>query len=150
MDTLTVAGRSERMARIRSTDTKPECAVRKLVHGLGYRFRLHRKELPGSPDLAFPSRKKVIFVHGCFWHAHQGCKVANRPKSRRTFWDSKFQRNVERDRLNESSLRRAGWDVLTLWECETKGTTLLATRITKFLGPANISVKRKGTRYGGK
>ena len=101
MDTLTAAERSERMARIRSKDTKPELRVRQLVHRLGYRFRLHQKDLPGRPDLVFASRRKVVFVHGCFWHAHEDCSVANRPKSRSEFWNAKFERNRFRDPKNQ-------------------------------------------------
>src|SRR5437899_9244114 len=106
MDTLTVAERSERMARIKSKDTKPELRVRRLVHRLGYRYRLHRKRLPGKPDLVFSSRRKVIFVHGCFWHAHEGCKVANQPKTRGEFWASKFMRNRQQDFVNQASLKK--------------------------------------------
>jgi DNA mismatch endonuclease (patch repair protein) len=143
MDTLTVAERSACMARIRSKNTKPELRVRRLVYGLGYRYRLHCKGLPCKPDLIFPGRKKIIFVHGCFWHAHVGCKVANRPKSRRSFWDAKFRRNGERDRTNERSLREAGWEVLTIWECETKSDVTLVARIQAFLGPSKSMHKRK-------
>lgn len=134
MDTLTAAQRSERMARIRSKDTTPELAVRSIVHRLGYRFRLHRRDLAGCPDLVFPSLKKAIFVHGCFWHAHEGCKVANRPKTRRPFWDDKFERNKARDKRNEAALRKAGWAIQTIWECETKSPDLVAKRVTLFLG----------------
>jgi DNA mismatch endonuclease Vsr len=134
MDTLTIAGRSERMTRIRSKNTKPELIVRSIVHSLGYRFRLHRRDLAGSPDLVFPSQKKAVFVHGCFWHAHAGCKVANRPKSRRAYWDQKFQRNKRRDIANEAALKDAGWKVETIWECETKSPDLVAKRVKKFLG----------------
>jgi DNA mismatch endonuclease (patch repair protein) len=129
---MTVAERSRRMAQIRSKNTKPEMLVRRLLHVLGYRFRLHRRDLPGA---LFPSRKKVVFVHGCFWHAHAGCSVANRPKSRRPYWDEKFRRNQERDSANERSLRQHGWKVYTVWECQTKDSTLLAKRLLKFLGP---------------
>jgi DNA mismatch endonuclease (patch repair protein) len=100
--------------------------------------------------MTFPSRKKVLFVHGCFWHAHQGCKVANRPKSRRPYWDAKFRRNVERDQANERHLEGAGWDVLTVWECELKGVAALARRIATFLGPAKATRSDKGARDGGK
>ena len=134
MDNLTVAERSERMARISSKDTKPELIVRSIVHRLGYRFRLHRKELAGSPDLVFPSIKKAIFVHGCFWHAHEACNVANRPKSRRTYWDEKFARNKLRDKMNEARLIDAGWQVETIWECETKSPELVSKRVVRFLG----------------
>jgi DNA mismatch endonuclease (patch repair protein) len=135
VDTLTVAERSERMSRIRSKDTKPEMLVRRLLHKLGYRYRLHRRDLPGIPDLVFPSRKKVIFVHGCFWHAHSRCSVANVPKSRRPFWRAKFSRNKRRDGSNERLLRRDGWHVFTVWECETKDMASLMLRLSECLGP---------------
>jgi DNA mismatch endonuclease (patch repair protein) len=136
MDTLTRAERSERMARIRSKDTKPELRVRRLVHGLGYRYRLHRRDLPGCPDLVFPSRRKVVFVNGCFWHGHEGCAVANMPKSRSDFWAEKFKRNQVRDAKNKKALKKDGWRVLTVWECETKGVAALMSRLARFLGPA--------------
>jgi DNA mismatch endonuclease (patch repair protein) len=136
MDTLTKAQRSERMARIRSKDTQPELRVRRLAYTLGYRYRLHRRDLPGCPDLVFPSRRKVVFIHGCFWHSHDGCKVANKPKSRTDFWFAKFERNRARDAKNLRALNSAGWRVFTVWECETKNTELLASRLVRFLGPA--------------
>jgi DNA mismatch endonuclease, patch repair protein len=142
MDTLTEAERSERMSRIRSKDTRPELAVRQALFGLGYRYQLHRKDLPGKPDIVFPSRKKALFVHGCFWHAHEGCKVANLPKSRTEFWQAKFQRNVERDKLNKRALRRMGWSTLTVWECETKRPDRLLRRVTGYLGPAGPKVNK--------
>lgn len=148
MDTLTVAERSERMARIRSKDTKPEMVVRRSVHQLGYRYRLHRRDLPGVPDLVFPSRKKIIFVHGCFWHAHARCTVANRPKSRKSFWLAKFRRNKERDRANEELLRRAGWGVLVIWECETKDKASLMRRLSEWLATARALGTKEGKRYG--
>jgi DNA mismatch endonuclease (patch repair protein) len=141
MDTLTKAERSERMARIKSKDTQPELRVRRLVHGLGYRYRVHRRDLPGSPDLVFSSRRKVVFVHGCFWHGHPDCKVANKPKSRTDFWLAKFEGNRVRDAKNQSALRVAGWRVFTVWECETKDTARLASKLLRFLGPAGAMRK---------
>ena len=111
--------RSQLMAGIRSRDTAPELAVRHVAHRLGLRFRLHRKELPGCPDLVFPKYRLAVLVHGCFWHRHQGCRYAYTPKSRVAFWTEKFAGNVARDRRNESALRDLGWDVLVIWECET-------------------------------
>src|ERR1700680_2467345 len=105
------------MRRIRSKGMLPELAVRSLVHRMGFRFRLHRNDLPGKPDLVFASRRKVIFVHGCFWHSHN-CKVAHVPKSNRDYWVPKFQRNKARDRKNIDALAANGWDVLVIWECE--------------------------------
>jgi DNA mismatch endonuclease (patch repair protein) len=105
-----------------------------MAHALGYRFRLHRKDLPGSPDLTFPGKKAVVFVHGCFWHRHQGCKKATTPKSREGFWAEKFDRNVRRDGENVDKLARLGWRVLVIWECETKDRASLQSTIRAFLG----------------
>ena len=115
MDTLTRAQRSERMARIRSRNTGPELAVRRLVYSLGFRYRLHGTGLPGKPDLVFASRRKVIFVHGCFWHQHPGC--GRQPKSRLEFWTEKLFQNRERDLRNQRKLRSLGWRILIVWEC---------------------------------
>lgn len=136
LDPLTVRERSERMRRIRSKDTKPEMRVRRLVHGLGYRYRLHASDLPGRPDLVFRPRRKVIFVHGCFWHRHEGCSRNRTPKSPelRGFWRDKLDGNAQRDRLNQASLRKMGWAVLVIWECETRDLDRLAERVTEFLG----------------
>ena len=143
MDTLTKAERSERMARIRSKNTQPELRVRRVAYELGYRYRLHRRDLPGCPDLVFPLRRKVVFVHGCFWHAHQGCKVANKPKSRSDFWSLKFERNKSRDASNQNALIRDGWRVFTVWECETKNIAMLKSRLLQFLGPAKMQPRGK-------
>lgn len=137
--------RSALMVRIRGKDTKPELAVRRLAHRLGYRFRLHRRDLPGSPDLVFPALRKVIFVHGCFWHRHPGCRKASTPTTRRTFWQAKFDRNVERDVRKEVELMAAGWEVLLVWECETRDPVGLAAMLTTFLGPRADS-GRSGVR----
>jgi DNA mismatch endonuclease (patch repair protein) len=136
MDTLTPDERSVRMSRVRGRNTKPELIVRGLVHGLGYRYRLHRKELPGRPDLVFPGRRAVIFVHGCFWHRHPkpACKLARLPKSRREFWEEKLSRNRERDIAVERRLNESGWRVLTIWECELRDLPLVETRVRGFLG----------------
>jgi DNA mismatch endonuclease (patch repair protein) len=134
MDTLTSAQRSERMSRVRHKDTTPEMVVRRLVHGLGYRYRLHRRDLPGQPDLVFPGRRKVILVHGCFWHQH-GCPIYRYPKSRLDFWGPKRARNVQRDQQNQARLHHLGWDVLVVWECQAKraDTADLAVRLRDFL-----------------
>lgn len=133
MDTLTPAERSARMALVRAKDTKPELLVRRLVHGMGYRYRLHRRDLPGTPDLVFPGRSKVIFIHGCFWHRHAGCALARLPKSRGDFWLPKLTANAERDARNVRALRQLGWGVLTIWECQLGDTAKLANRIRRFL-----------------
>ena len=133
MDTLTPQERSARMALVRAKDTKPELLVRRLVHGMGYRYRLHRRDLPGTPDLVFPSRGKVIFVHGCFWHRHSGCALARLPKSRGEFWLPKLTANADRDARNLRALRRLGWSALTIWECQLDDAPKLAKSIRRFL-----------------
>ncbi len=132
-DTVSPEKRSQIMQAIKSRNTGPELTVRRLAHRLGYRYRLHRKGLPGRPDLVFPARKKVIFVHGCFWHAHS-CKYGRAPKSRQDYWLPKLQRNQERDAENRAELAALGWEVLTLWECELKDLGGLADRLEAFLG----------------
>jgi|AVFP01.1.fsa_nt_gi DNA mismatch endonuclease (patch repair protein) len=132
-DPLTPAERSERMSLIRNADTKPEMIVRRLIHGMGYRYRLHSKDLPGHPDLVFRPRKKVVFVHGCFWHQH-GCRQYRQPRSKRTFWLPKLEGNKERDKINQEKLRLMGWKFLVIWECELQNTDKLEKRITEFLG----------------
>ena len=125
--------RTEIMSRIRGRDTKPELIVRRIAHGLGFRFRLHRKDLPGRPDIVFPRHQAVIVVHGCFWHRHPGCKRASSPKTRVRYWQNKFEDNVVRDRRNETALRDLGWKVMVIWECETKDHEAVAARIESFL-----------------
>lgn len=135
-DTLTPAERSERMSRIRGRNTGPEWIVRRLVYGMGYRYRLHRKDLPGKPDLVFPSRHKVIFVHGCFWHRHPDpkCKLARLPKSRLDFWRTKLEGNRKRDEKNLEKLKEEGWEAMIVWECQIKDTETLSEKIREFLG----------------
>ncbi|MHC2355560.1 DNA mismatch endonuclease (patch repair protein) [Sinorhizobium meliloti] len=118
VDTLTPAQRSERMSRIRSRDTKPEILLRKALHRLGFRFRVHGSGLPGKPDIVLAKYKTAIFVHGCFWHRHPGCKIATTPKSNTEFWIEKFSRNVARDERSTAKLGELGWRVLVAWECE--------------------------------
>lgn len=127
------AARSANMARIGAKDTKPELIVGRLLHSLGYRYRLHRRDLPGTPDICFPSRKKVIFVHGCFWHRHDGCKRTTTPKTRTSFWENKFQQNVVRDRENLESLSDLEWEAMVVWECETDDLEELTPRLVAFL-----------------
>ena len=125
--------RSLIMAAVHSKDTKPELAVRSLVHALGYRFRLHVASLPGKPDLVFPGRRKIIFVHGCFWHRHARCRYATSPKTRPEFWQEKFCTNVARDRRTRRELKKLGWSILTVWQCELKNPQKLEVRIEEFL-----------------
>lgn len=134
-DTLTHEERSKRMALVRSKDTEPEMVVRRLVYGLGYRYRLHDRSLPGTPDLVFRKRKKVIFIHGCFWHRHSAatCKLARLPKSRLDFWVPKLERNHRRDERALRSLRRAGWKTLTIWECQIANIASITKRVRLFL-----------------
>lgn len=124
--------RSANMRAIRSKDMKPELAVRRLVHRMGYRFRLHRHDLPGRPDMVFSSREKVIFVHGCFWHSHN-CKTAHLPKSNREYWGPKLKRNRVRDKKNVERLAASGWQCLVVWECEIGDEKVLRRRIEAFL-----------------
>ncbi|WP_081739591.1 DNA mismatch endonuclease Vsr [Methylobacterium sp. 10] len=132
-DHLSQERRSENMRRIRSKDTRPEMLVRRTAHGLGYRFKLHDESLPGKPDLVFPKRKAVIFVHGCFWHAHD-CKKGRRvPKSNLEYWNKKRDRNKIRDDCASADLKNWGWRVMQIWECETKDVTLMIDRIRNFL-----------------
>jgi DNA mismatch endonuclease, patch repair protein len=132
-DNLTAQQRSRNMSRVKGRDTKPELLVRSVVHSLGYRFRLHGKELPGRPDLVLPRHRKVIFVHGCFWHGHAGCRRAARPSTNREFWDRKIEGNVARDAANVRALRRAGWKVLVVWQCALKDRARLEKRLRGFL-----------------
>lgn len=118
MDRLTPERRSEVMSRIRGKDTRPEMVVRRFLHAKGMRYHLHDRKLPGTPDLVFPSRKVAVFVHGCFWHGHEGCKRATLPATRTEFWFEKIKANVERDRRAEASLHEAGWKVIVVWQCE--------------------------------
>lgn len=134
MDVHTREQRSRNMSAIRGKDTKPELIVRRIVHRLGYRFRLHRRDLPGAPDLVLPKYRKIIFVHGCYWHMHTcrwGCVT---PKTNAEFWQTKRTGNVERDARNLAKLKQSGWRVLTVWECETRDIGKLSQRLDRFLG----------------
>lgn len=133
MDTLSPEERSERMARVRGKDTRPELLVRGLIFSLGYRYRLHARDLPGNPDLVFRKPRKVIFIHGCFWHRHGACALARLPKSRLDFWLPKLEGNKLRDQRNKRALAKDGWKVLTIWECQLKDTRRLETMIRRFL-----------------
>lgn len=136
-DTISVSERSHIMSRVRAKDTRPEMLVRRLVHGAGYRYRLHGAKLPGKPDLVFAGRRKVIFVHGCFWHRHEDCTLARMPKSNQDFWMAKLEGNKKRDAINCRRLRKMGWDVMVIWECELRDLDTLLQRIIHFLGKAS-------------
>lgn len=133
-DKLSPKRRSVNMSHIRSKDTHPELAVRSIVHRLGYRFRVHRDDLPGKPDIVFPSRQKVIFVHGCFWHQHPGCREGRMPASRSEYWEPKLKRNQARDAENQARLEERGWRVLTVWECSLLEPESLTKALRRFLG----------------
>lgn len=133
-DTISTLERSRLMSRIRSKDTLPEMIVRRIIHRDGYRYRLHVDDLPGKPDLVFPSRRKVIFVHGCFWHGHEGCAIAHQPQSNREFWLAKLKGNKLRDRSAVEQLNALGWSVLVIWECELKDLDAVKSKIRSFLG----------------
>lgn len=128
--------RSAIMRAVKSKDTKPEMIVRRLVHGMGYRYRLHGPELSGKPDLVFAGRRKVIFVHGCFWHGHDCPRGARTPKANREYWEAKIARNVQRDAADVTALLKEGWQVMPIWECETKASvrSALERRLRLFLG----------------
>ncbi len=135
MDKISAERRSKNMRRIKSKNTKQELAVRKLLTSLGYRFRIHAKELPGKPDLVFPGRKQVIFVHGCFWHMHDdpNCRYVHIPKSKQAYWLPKLERNKQRDSENQRKLEELGWDSLVIWECQIPEMEKLINLITDFL-----------------
>ncbi|HIB12550.1 MAG TPA: DNA mismatch endonuclease Vsr [Dehalococcoidia bacterium] len=132
-DKLTSERRSANMSAIRSQGMKPELRVRRTAHAMGYRFRLHRRDLPGKPDLVFPGRQKAIFVHGCFWHQHVGCQDGRMPQSNTSYWWPKLMRNKERDVDHLTRLTTAGWKVLVVWECETVDHEDLSSQLQKFL-----------------
>lgn len=137
-DILSPEARSARMRLIRSKNTNPELAVRRLIHSLGYRYRLHHRKLPGKPDLVFAGRKKAIFVHGCFWHRHEGCRYDRPPKSKLDYWKPKLEGNQQRDRENQAKLREMGWTILVIWECEAEKPDTIVDRIVTFLGPHKL------------
>ncbi len=133
VDTVSPEVRSRIMAQVKSKGMKPEMKVRRLLHGLGYRYRLHRSDLPGRPDLVFPSRRKVIFVNGCFWHYHRGCGWVRIPATNRDYWVGKLERNRDRDERNLSLLEDMGWSALTTWECELRDMETATARLVEFL-----------------
>lgn len=137
-DRISQKHRSWNMSRITSRDTKPELAVRSMLHRLGLRFRIHRTDLPGSPDIVLPRHKTVVFVHGCFWHRHSRCRFAYTPKSRVKFWREKFERNIARDHEAQKLLRAIGWRVIVVWECELRNPNRLANRLAQRFKPNSV------------
>ena len=138
-DQYSAEKRSRIMARVRSKNTRPEMSIRHALHKLGYRYRLHRSDLPGRPDLTFPSRRKVLFVNGCFWHMHPGCPRARIPQQNRDYWMAKLERNLLRDARSIEALQHSGWKSLTVWECELRNLDSAINRIVLFLTP-DVSV----------
>lgn len=135
VDHISPERRSWLMSQVRGKHTKPELAVRRAAHALGLRFRLHRPDLPGRPDLTFKRHRVALFVHGCFWHRHEGCRLASTPRSRTEFWREKFDRNVERDKGTRANLQELGWRVETIWECETRDAARLSHQIGDIFDP---------------
>lgn len=133
MDVFSRHERSRIMAGIKGKNTRPEIIVRSLLHRMGYRFRLHRTDLPGKPDIVLPRHRKIIFVHGCFWHGHKGCPKSKRPQTNRKFWNRKLDGNIRRDAETLSDLRKLGWNVLIVWECEVKDVELMEEKLKSFM-----------------
>lgn len=133
MDVFTREKRSQIMSRVSGKNTKPEIAVRSLLHNMGYRFRLYRKDLPGKPDITLPKHKKVIFVHGCFWHGHTNCSRSKRPTTNKKFWRDKLDKNIARDIASVKALKQSGWEVLIVWTCEVNDTNKLKIKLLSFL-----------------
>jgi DNA mismatch endonuclease, patch repair protein len=140
MDTFSSKKRSEIMSKVRSSNTAPELAVRRLLHRGGYRFRLHGNDLPGNPDIILPKYKTIILVHGCFWHRHKNCVEASMPQSNIEYWERKFDRNVRRDRRIQRELASLGWRVITVWECQTKNHSRLLAKLRRALTPEQASL----------
>ncbi|MFH0825096.1 MAG: very short patch repair endonuclease [Pseudomonadota bacterium] len=138
-DVFSPEKRSSIMSKVKGANTRPELLVRSILHRMGFRFRLHRKDLPGRPDIVLPRLRKVIFVHGCFWHGHEGCPRAARPACNQEFWDRKLSGNLERDRRNMAELKALGWDPLILWTCETRDPKRVEELLTRFLAPVDNS-----------
>lgn len=133
MDVFSREKRSQIMSRVSGKNTKPELVLRSLLHNMGYRFRLHRNDLPGKPDITLPKYNKIIFVHGCFWHGHIGCPRAKRPTTNIKFWNEKLNKNIERDKITVNNLEKLGWDVLTVWTCEVNDTEKLRNKLLSFI-----------------
>ena len=132
-DVFSKEKRSWIMSRVKGRDTKPEMLVRSFVHRMGFRFRVQRRDLPGNPDIALPRHRKVIFVHGCFWHGHKGCPRSKRPTTNKTFWNKKLDGNIERDKRFRGKLHRMGWKVLVVWQCDTRKPEKLLAKLERFL-----------------
>lgn len=145
MDRLTPERRSALMRNVKGKNTTPELAVRRMLHRLGFRFRLHRKDLPGKPDIVLPSRRKIVLVHGCYWHGHD-CRYGRLPKSRLEFWGPKIEANRARDARNLAELEEQGWTVLVVWQCETRNPATLEKRLIDFLSPSKTGARSPSVR----
>ncbi|MBC9868722.1 MAG: DNA mismatch endonuclease Vsr [Opitutae bacterium] len=145
-DKVPPAVRSRIMSRVKSKGMKPEMRVRRILHGLGYRYRLHRSDLPGRPDIVFPSRRKIVFVNGCFWHSHSGCQRVRIPATNRGYWIEKLNRNSARDERNLASLKGMGWKVMTVWECELRDIATITEQLCEFLGSRRHETNKTGDR----
>ena len=145
MDIVDPRKRSEMMSRIKGRDTVPEVVVRRVAHRLGFRFRLYRKDLPGRPDLVFPRYRAVVFVHGCFWHRHEGCRYAYTPRTRVRFWMGKFSENMARDRRTAQALLTLGWRILIIWECETRDEVVVGERLQDYLRHMDSRTRESAT-----
>ncbi len=145
MDIVDAQTRSRMMSGIKGRDTVPEVVVRRVAHRMGFRFRLYRKDLPGRPDLVFPRYRAVVFVHGCFWHRHQGCRYAYTPRTRVRFWMGKFSDNVARDRRTEQALVTLGWRILVIWECETRNEAVVRERLREYLPQTDYGTSEPAT-----
>ncbi len=147
MDKLDPERRSRNMARVQSKNTAPEMRVRRIAHRMGLRFRLHRTDLPGKPDLVFPRYRMVVFVHGCFWHRHTDCKRASLPATRQEFWQAKFESNIARDLKQQAALANSGWTVLVLWECELKDERGIEERLSAAIDPSCHGLFADGSSF---
>ncbi len=148
-DVFSTQERSAIMAKVKSGNTRPELVIRSMIHRMGYRFRLHRRDLPGSPDIVLPKLRKVIFVHGCFWHGHEGCPRSARPVQNAVFWDKKLSRNIQRDNANLSKLEELGWTCLIIWTCEMKDRERVSRRLKEFLSSGLDSISAQGQAVRG-
>jgi DNA mismatch endonuclease (patch repair protein) len=142
VDKFTPEERSRIMSRVKGRDTKPEKLVRSLLHGMGYRFRLHRRDLPGKPDIVLPKYKKAVFIHGCFWHGHRGCSRSARPTTNTEFWNKKIDSNIRRDAAAQKELTASGWKYLIVWQCETRDLHALSDRLRGFLITGEIGAEK--------
>ena len=148
-DILSAEERSERMSRVGDKNSKPELRVRSLIHRMGFRFRLHPRELPGKPDIVLPRHKKAVFVHGCFWHRHRGCPRSTTPQNNWAFWQKKFKENIARDRRKARALRVLGWDILVIWECQTLNDDAIRGILSEFfVNKRPVPAARKPSRDG--